>query len=91
MSTSRSAKENKSDVFEGIGTCTALHSTPKGPTSSFTTTTEDFSATELVMNSSRGSHLAFLVNKICHVEAVIKIMKRAIVLLVEGMTQPDCK
>ena len=38
--------------------------------------------------NSRGSQLSFLINKICRMETVIEDLKRAVILLVEGISQP---
>ena len=38
--------------------------------------------------NSRGSQLSFLINKICRMETVIEDLKRAVILHVEGISQP---
>ena len=81
-----------SEVFDSIVDFPPLHvSTPNAPrpdiSKPHTQRPEDYSETETIMNS-RGSQVSFLINKICHMETVIEDLKRAVVLLVEGISQP---
>ena len=80
------------EVSDSISDFPPLHvSTPNAPRPENlqppTQIPRDESLTEMVMNS-RGSQLSFLINKICCMETVIEDLKRAVILLVEGISQP---
>ena len=80
------------EVSESISDFPPLHvSTPNAPRHENaqppTQVPRDESLTEMVMNS-RGSQLSFLINKISRMETVIEDLKRAVILLVEGISQP---